>query len=123
MKIVADENVERPIVKRLRADGHEITFILETAPGSKDPDILRLAAEEGALLITCDKDFRQLAIEARRKSAGVLLLRIDGPSPQEQAGLVAEAVQTYGAQLHRDFTTLYLHDLKTEPLPKATLEQ
>ena len=122
MRIVADENVERPIVRRLRADGHEVTFILETAPGSKDPDILRLAAKEGALLVTGDKDFRQLAIEARRKSAGVLLLRIDGLSPQAQADLVARTIQTYGAQLHQAFTTLYLHDLKREPLPKEQRE-
>ena len=117
MKLVADENVERPIVKRLRGDGHQVTFILETAPGSKDQDILRLAAKEGALLVTCDKDFRQLAIEARRKCSDVLLLRIDGPPPQEQAGLVVATIQTYGAQLHQAFTTLYLHDLKMEPLP------
>jgi predicted nuclease of predicted toxin-antitoxin system len=123
MKIVADENVQRPIVKRLREGGHDVTFILETAPGSKDQDILRLAAREGALLITCDKDFRQLAIEARRQSSGVLLLRIDGPPPQEQANLVAETIQAYGSQLHRAFTTLYLHDLKMEPLPEEHQQQ
>ena len=122
MKIVADENVERPIVKRLRADGHEVTFILETAPGSKDPDILRLAAREGALLVTCDKDFRQLAIEARRPSSGVLLLRIDGPSIQAQADRVAETIQFYGEQLHQVFTTLYPHVLNMEPLPGTPQE-
>ena len=73
MKIVADANVPKPIVVGLRHEGHEVQSILEISPRMPDPDILSLAAREQALLITCDKDFRQLAIEARRPCFGVLI--------------------------------------------------
>jgi hypothetical protein len=36
VKIVADENVDRQIVDRLRSDGHEVFFIAELDPGIDD---------------------------------------------------------------------------------------
>ena len=38
MKLLADENVDRPIVARLRADGHSVIYILELAPDMSDPE-------------------------------------------------------------------------------------
>jgi hypothetical protein len=32
VKIVADENVDKDIVERLREDGHEVVFIAEEIP-------------------------------------------------------------------------------------------
>ncbi len=40
MTIVADENVDREIVDRLRADGHDVLFIAEDAPGIDDQAVL-----------------------------------------------------------------------------------
>jgi predicted nuclease of predicted toxin-antitoxin system len=71
MKIVVDEGVERPIVVRLRADGHNVLYIAEIAPGSKDRDILELAHNEKALLITLDKDFGDLVFLHRFHTNGV----------------------------------------------------
>jgi predicted nuclease of predicted toxin-antitoxin system len=51
MKILADENVARPIVDRLRKEGHEVEYIFDTARGSVDIDILERANREGALLL------------------------------------------------------------------------
>ena len=48
MKIVADENITRLMVSRLRAEGHTIRFILEEARGINDQKILPLAAKDGA---------------------------------------------------------------------------
>jgi hypothetical protein len=43
MRIVADEGIERPLVLRLRASGHDVIHIAEIAPGSTDLEILELA--------------------------------------------------------------------------------
>ena len=46
MKILADEDVERPIVVRLRLEGYEVTSIAEIAAGSPDPVVLERANYE-----------------------------------------------------------------------------
>jgi GNAT superfamily N-acetyltransferase len=58
-----------------------------------DPDILRLAAQEHALLVTCDSDFRQLAIEARRPCAGVVLLRLEAVPLRGRAPIILQTLR------------------------------
>ena len=40
MKIVADENIDRGIVDRLPAEGHDVLYIAEVEPGIDDPGVL-----------------------------------------------------------------------------------
>lgn len=59
MRIIADENVPKRIVKYLRKIGHEVLFIAEEEAlrGIKNRELLRLAQERKAVLLTCDSDF------------------------------------------------------------------
>lgn len=36
MKVVADENIDKEIVDRLRADGHDVLYVAEAEPGIDD---------------------------------------------------------------------------------------
>lgn len=118
MKIVADANVPRPIIIGLRQVGHEVTFILEMAPRMPDPDILKLAAQDDALLVTCDNDFRQLAIEARRPCSGVLLIRLEALPLKLRADIIHQSILQYGNQLHHSFTALYPDHIEMDQLPE-----
>ncbi len=40
MNLVADEGVDRPIVNRLREEGHDVLYIAELEPGMDDEDVL-----------------------------------------------------------------------------------
>ena len=60
MHFVADENLDWPIIVQLRADGHTIIAVVELAPGISDPDVLGIANQQNAVLITADKDFGEL---------------------------------------------------------------
>ncbi len=40
MNVVADESVDRPIVERLRRDGHETYYIAEQTPSVSDDVVL-----------------------------------------------------------------------------------
>lgn len=51
MNFLADESVDRHIVRGLRYDGHSVTFIAEIDPGKPDDAVLRLADQEGRILI------------------------------------------------------------------------
>ena len=57
MYLVADEGVDRSVVGRLRKDGHAVDYVAELDPGITDDQVLELATQRGALLITADKDF------------------------------------------------------------------
>ena len=45
MKLFGDEDVNGPIVYRLREDGHEVDYVAEMQPGILDEDVLTHAME------------------------------------------------------------------------------
>ena len=54
MNFVADESVDRQIVKRLGDDGHSVWYVAEMAPSISDDEVLQLANKGNAPLITSD---------------------------------------------------------------------
>jgi predicted nuclease of predicted toxin-antitoxin system len=64
MHFLADENVSRFVIERLRADGFDVTSIGETRSGAPDEDVLAAADAEGCILITEDRDFGELVIRS-----------------------------------------------------------
>ena len=41
MKFLADENVDKPIVERLRKDGHVVLYVIEMEPSISDDEVIR----------------------------------------------------------------------------------
>jgi predicted nuclease of predicted toxin-antitoxin system len=57
MRFLADENVSSNAVTELKAAGYDVVWVRTVAPGSKDEDILALAAREERTILIFDKDF------------------------------------------------------------------
>ncbi|RKY04053.1 hypothetical protein DRP77_04875 [Candidatus Poribacteria bacterium] len=106
MKFLADENVDKPIVERLREDGHEVLYVLEMEPGISDGEIIDRANSESALLLTADKDFGELVFRQRRIVYGVVLIRLAGLPPRRKAEIVAAAIREHADELIRNFTVI-----------------
>ncbi len=85
---MADKNVDRQIVERLRQDGHEVWYVAEMDPGVSDQEVLTFANNEQAVLLTADKDFGELVYRQELVNPGVILLRLAGLSPDVKAELV-----------------------------------
>lgn len=114
MKIVADEGIEKPVVLRLRAEGHQVIHIAEIAPGSTDLEVLELANQEESLLITYDKDFGDLVFYRRFHSQGVMLLRLPQTlSSVEKADLVVDVIREKREELFQSFTVATLSKRRT----------
>ena len=77
MRFLADENVSRLVIERLRADGFEVISIGESRSDATDKDVLEAADAEGCILITEDRDFGELVIRQRLGVRGMLLLELD----------------------------------------------
>lgn len=106
MNFLADESVDRPIVERLRQDGHRIWYVAEMEPGITDDVVLALANREAALLLTADKDFGEMVFRQRLHAHGIVLIRLAGLSPNRKAGLVASAINQHIAELPRAFAVI-----------------
>ena len=117
MQFVADENIEREVVERLRRDGHFVWFILEMSRGITNGAVLAFANQQQAFLLTADKDFGELIFREQLPAVGVLRLRFSPTmSPDEKAELVAKLVAEYGERLLGKISVLRQQDVRIRPL-------
>jgi len=102
----ADEDIDGPILEALRDAGHQVWYLAEMDPGTPDEEVLELAEQSGALLLTADKDFGELVFRQRRKTRGVVLTRLAGVGPRGKAALVADVVEKHGSEFGDAFTVV-----------------
>src|SRR6185503_718506 len=106
MVVLADENVDAPIVDRLRADGHIVIWVAEMEPGIPDDLVLERANENSALLLTADKDFGELVFRQRLVNYGVVLFRLTGLSGDSKATAVSIAFSRHADEMSGCFTVI-----------------
>ena len=117
MTVVADENIDKEIVDRLRADGHNVLFIAESHPGIDDHAVLDRCLQTQGVLLTADKDFGDLVFRQRMVHSGVLLLRLAGVSAEMKAALVAATFAQRGDELSSGFAVLTKRSLRFRKPP------
>lgn len=118
MRLLANENVPKAVVVALRAEGHDVAWIREDAPGCTDDSVLARSVAETRLLVTFDKDFGELVFQrGARASAGVVLLRLPATSPEGLAALVASVLQDAHDWLG-SFVIVERGRLRIRPLPR-----
>ncbi len=60
MKILADENIEREFIEALREADFDVVSVRESYIGFADDEILQVAEEESAVILTYNTDFGEL---------------------------------------------------------------
>lgn len=115
LQFVADENLDWPVVEQLRSDGYTVLAIVELSPGSADDEVLALANQHQAILITADKDFGELVYRQQKVAAGVILVRLAGLPPAVKAELVANVVRQFGSELTAAFTVVTSTNVRHRP--------
>ncbi len=121
MDFLADENVPRPIVERLRMDGVTVHAIAEMGAGAPDADVLAEANQGGLILITQDQDFGELVFLQQLPVVGVVLLELARLPLKAQVERVAQLVATERASFDGHLTVIEPGRTRARPLPgKAT---
>lgn len=75
MRLLADENIERPIVHWLREQGHDVLWVPESLASATDSQIVEVARVESRVIVTYDLDFGEMLFRERIACDGVILLR------------------------------------------------
>jgi predicted nuclease of predicted toxin-antitoxin system len=110
--IIADESVDYLIVKTLRQVGYSVLAIVEISPSISDADVLKMAVENNALLITEDKDFGELVYRLGMKHCGILLIRLIEYSSQEKTNVTVSAIKKHYDELMNVFAVLNENKLR-----------
>ncbi len=75
LSFVADENIDRRLILSLRDKGFSVLSIQELYAGATDKEVLDLAHQNHAILITEDHDFGEWVFSFHITTTGVILLR------------------------------------------------
>jgi uncharacterized protein with PIN domain len=75
MDLVANESCAGPVIRALRAAGHDVLAIAESAQGAGDEAVIARTFSEGRVLITEDRDFGELVYARGHWTAGVVFVK------------------------------------------------
>ena len=90
MRFLADESCDFRVVRVLRTSGHDVIAVCDIAPRADDADIIELAAHDGRIVLTEDKDFGQLVYAHGHPTSGVVFIRYPANA---RAGLAADIIK------------------------------
>jgi len=87
-------------------------------PGTKDEEILSLAAREGRVLLTFDRDYGELIyLKGMSAPLGVVHLRFVPLSPLHPAEVMLMLERVEGLQIERRYTVVEPPRIRQRPLP------
>ncbi len=81
MRFLLDENFPKAVIPVLEAMGHEVEdFRVLGAIGSQDSDIVRLAKERSAVILTTDRDFFHTLGQDLPGHCGIIVVAVKQPT-------------------------------------------
>lgn len=121
MRILADENVDRPIVVWLREQGHDVSEAAAIAPGSNDANLVALSRGQRRILITFDRDIGRIVHAQNQPHPGVAYLRLRGGA-SETREMFMRLWPRIESEVPGHLITVRNDRIRRRPLPKETPE-
>ena len=116
MKLLADENVDEPIVDWLDTLGVDLKSIRRTHPGKSDTEVLAIAVAEGRIILTNDLDFGELVFLRGMEVAGIILLRVKPPHPNVRLEVLKQHWNEIVAKAPGNFVVVTQRKLRVRPI-------
>ena len=119
MTFVADENMYFEIVKALRELDFEVYSIAESNFSISDTEVLKIAFELNAILLTQDKDFGELIYRFKLPNHGVILLRLSPELGITKIKMkVLDLILNHKEALFNTFTVIDKEKIRMKPFHK-----
>jgi predicted nuclease of predicted toxin-antitoxin system len=106
MRFLADESCDFRVVRALRDAGHDVTAVIEIAPGADDTAVIQMAVHERRIFVTEDRDFGQLVYAAAKPTPGVILMRFPSTARAKLPTMIVEVVANHAESLGERFIVL-----------------
>lgn len=117
MRFLADENILKSVILRLRAEGLNVKSVLERAPGVDDPDVIELARREDSILLTLDSDIgTHLFMGEVAPPPGVVYFRLFDLTTDEAPEVVLSVLREHWDALVGSFVTYRNGRTRSRPL-------
>ena len=117
MRLLADENIPMPSVRRLREVGHDVQAVLEVEPGAVDEEVLRHAAGTDRMLLTFDRDYGELIYRQQAPvPPAVLYFRFVPQSPLEVGEFMLDLIEA-DLSLVGHFVVVERDRIRRRPFP------
>lgn len=104
MKLLADVNIEKPIVDYMVEIGFDVKWIPDYNCMLPDDDLLAIANAESRVLMTNDKDFGELVFRQNKIATGIILIRMKGADSEKKVEAVKKLLKII---LRKYITTLW----------------
>ncbi|MDR4509844.1 MAG: DUF5615 family PIN-like protein [Candidatus Brocadiaceae bacterium] len=114
--ILADENVDYRIVKYLRDKNYTVISILEDFRGISDKEVIELAKNKKAIVLTEDKDFGKWVFAHKEKTKGVIYLRYESDKMKTICNSLVYLLSKYGDVLHKKFAVITSNKIRMRDL-------
>lgn len=114
--ILFDENIEEYWIQLCKKSGIDYISIRDNAFGISDEEVILLALQNNALLVTEDKDFGNLVFSHGYHVVSVLLIRYDKPTYSQIEKVFLEIITSYSHLDSRKFMVLTGKKLRVRKL-------
>ncbi len=106
MRFLVDESTGPAVAAWLKAQGHEVLSVYESARGMEDKKIIQKAFEENWIVITNDKDFGEQIFREHKAHRGVVLLRLDDERAKVKINVLKQLLNSYADRLPDQFVVV-----------------
>ncbi len=103
LKFIVDVGVGRIIEEWIEHQGFNVISIAKLNPEMADSNILKIADNENAILITMDKDFGELVFKSNSSHKGILLLRLEDAVAEEKLAAIQNIFSSHEFQMKNNF--------------------
>jgi predicted nuclease of predicted toxin-antitoxin system len=115
--LVADENIDARIIVQLLENGHDVYAVARECPGIGDEEVLMLAAQRKAVLITEDSNFGEWIFAHGHQGVSVVYLRYNHAELAEIIRAVQMVLRNYADRLKNGFVVVTSRKIRFRPLP------
>jgi predicted nuclease of predicted toxin-antitoxin system len=121
MRFLADETIELIIVNKLHDAGHDVLRLPDRIGEFSQDDIIQLAQQEQAILLTDNKDFNKRYIKTQPTLPGIVVLLFEQEEADVKVQALLDVIQQFGPELASRFTLITPNGVESKPREKNQL--
>ena len=116
MNFLADAHISQEMIAMIRSLGHDCLDSTAIPARMPDVDVLQMAAAEGRVVITADKDFGELVFLHQIACPGVVLVRLDAADETDRVAKLRSVFPTILSRLPGSFISVTASGVRARPI-------